>query len=74
VRDSDGIDALDFGVKALGATARRAVERSASQGDIAVSFGGVTFHPGDWIYADADAVLASAVRLDMDEARGGAPE
>lgn len=74
VRDTDGIDALDIGVKALGSTARRALERGASYTDLPVSFGGVTFNPGEWIYADADAVLVNAERLDMEDARGGAPE
>lgn len=74
VRDTDGIDALDFGVKALGATARRALDRGSSQADIPVTFGGVTFHPGEWVYVDADAILVSAARLDIESARGGAPE
>jgi regulator of ribonuclease activity A len=74
VRDTDGIDVLDFGVKALGATARRALDRGSSQADAPVTFGGVTFHPGEWIYADADAVLVSAAPLDVEGARGGTAE
>ena len=30
--------------------------------DIPVTFGGVTFTPGDWLYADEDGVIVSAAR------------
>ena len=64
VRDTPQIDALDFGVKALGTTARRSgPEDLGGSVDLPVSFGGVTFRPGDWVYADADAVLVSPSEL-----------
>ena len=65
VRDTLGIDALEIGVKALGATARRAQAPGAGARDVAVSFGGVTIKPGDWVYADHDSVLVSNAELDL---------
>lgn len=57
IRDSAGIDGLAIGVKALGTTARRSAEARPSLAHEPVSFGGVTFVPGQWVYADRDAVL-----------------
>ena len=63
VRDTAAIDALDFGVKALGTTARRSNADRGGQVGEPVAFGGVTFRPGDWVYADRDAVIVSARRF-----------
>lgn len=64
VRDTPQIDTLDFGVKALGTTARKAgPEDLGGVVDRPVSFGNVSFQPGDWVYADADAVLVSRKKL-----------
>ncbi len=63
IRDSAAIDGMDFGVKAIGTTARRGAAEMAGLVDVPVSFGGVTFTPGDWVYADSDAVLVSARKL-----------
>jgi len=63
IRDSLGIDALDIGVKALGATARRGWSSGSSARDTPLGFGGVTFVPGNWVYADVDSVLVSPAEL-----------
>lgn len=65
IRDSLAIDGMDFGVKALGTTARRSGVDTGGIRDCAVSFAGVTFQPGAWVYADSDAVLTAAGRLDV---------
>ena len=68
VRDSVALDALPIGLRALGTTARRSsVERSGQQG-VAVKVGGVCIVPGDWLYADEDAVLVAKRRLDLPQA------
>lgn len=65
IRDSAMIDRLDFGVKALGTTARRSeVERGGVKG-AAVEFGGVRFSPDDWVYADLDSVIVSPRQLEL---------
>ena len=59
IRDSAVIDGMQFGVKALGTTARRSPVEHGGERSVPVSFGGVIFRPGDWVYADADAVIVS---------------
>ncbi|MGH8248571.1 MAG: ribonuclease E activity regulator RraA [Gammaproteobacteria bacterium] len=63
IRDSLALAALDFGIKALGSTPRRSVKKGAGERNIAVTFSGATFNPGDWLYADEDGVLLSSVNL-----------
>lgn len=69
IRDSVAIDQLDFGVKALGATARRGWEKPRPLQSAPVTFGDVRFEPGDWIYADEDSVILSRRQLAFDAAR-----
>jgi regulator of ribonuclease activity A len=59
VRDSLAIDALEFGVKAIGTTARRGEIETGGATGVPVAFGGITFQPGWWVYADCDAVIVS---------------
>lgn len=65
VRDSLAIDAMDFGVKALGTTARRGWRATSGNHGGQLRFGGVTINRGDWIYADRDAVLVSRSELEL---------
>ena len=66
IRDSAGIDQLDFGVKALGTSARRTWLHVTGHRDIAVQFGGARFETGHWVYADCDCVLVSRHALQLD--------
>jgi len=59
VRDTAAIDALDFGDKALGTTARRGEVPVGGLVGPPLSFAGLAAKPGDWIYADRDAVAAA---------------
>ncbi len=65
IRDSVGIDQLDFGVKALGATARRTWLDGTGHHGVPLAFGGARFAPRAWVYADGDCVLLSANELDL---------
>lgn len=65
IRDSVGIDALDIGVKALGATARKTGVALGGKRDAPVTFGGAKFETGDWVYVDSDCVLVSKTALDI---------
>ena len=65
IRDSLGINGLTIGVKALGTTARRGWTPGASERDLPLHFGGITFAPGDWVYADVDCVMVSPHELDL---------
>lgn len=63
IRDSAGIDALALGVRALGTTARRGDTPAEPTQGAPVSFGGMTFASGDWVYADRDCVIVAAREL-----------
>jgi regulator of ribonuclease activity A len=62
VRDVAVLAQLDVGIVALGSTPRPSGKTGDGELDGAVSFGDVSFRPGDALYADADGivVLASA--------------
>ena len=63
IRDTATIDAMNFGVKALGTIARRAETEVGGETGVALAVAGVTIRPGDWVYADADSVVVSPKRL-----------
>ena len=63
IRDSADINAIDIGVRALDTHPQRSVKKGAGERDLALSFGGVTFNPGEYIYADEDGVLVSTTAL-----------
>lgn len=63
IRDSRAIGAMDIGVFAIDTHPMKTVKRNVGDADIAVSFGGVTFVPGEWLYADEDGVIISATPL-----------
>ncbi len=64
IRDSVEIGNMDIGIKALNTNPRKSVKKGAGDRDIPVAFAGVTFRPGEFVYADEDGVLVSAKRLD----------
>ena len=57
IRDSHEFANLDFGVKALGTTAMPPANRTQGNINITVNFGNITFHPGDYLYADQDSII-----------------
>ncbi len=63
VRDSARLGELQLGVLALATHPRRSEKRGHGERDVGVRFAGVTFHPGDWVYADEDGLLVSGERL-----------
>lgn len=60
VRDSAVLAGLPIGIKALGTIPRKSSKAGNGQVDVPVGFGGVTFHPGDLLYADDDGVVLLA--------------
>jgi regulator of ribonuclease activity A len=60
VRDSAALGDLDLGVKALGTNPRKSAKTGAGEVDVAVTFGGVAFTPGDALWADEDGVVVLA--------------
>lgn len=59
IRDSGEIDTIDIGVRALNTHPLKSVKRGVGERDVAVTFGGVTFQPGEWIYVDGDGIVVS---------------
>lgn len=64
IRDSEAVNALEIGVKAMGTTARRNLDGGPSEQGAILEFGNVRVSPGSWVYADADAVVFSETELD----------
>ena len=63
VRDRVALGGLDLGIKALGTNPWKSGKQGIGALDVPVSFGGVDFHAGDWLYSDEDGILLSAERL-----------
>ncbi|PKO87026.1 MAG: ribonuclease activity regulator protein RraA [Betaproteobacteria bacterium HGW-Betaproteobacteria-10] len=63
IRDSGDINGIEIGVRALNTHPQKSIKKGAGDRNIAVSFGGVTFNPGDCLYADEDGVLVSSKTL-----------
>ena len=63
IRDSADINGIDIGVRALNTHPQKSIKKGVGDRNIAVTFGGVTFTPGEWLYADEDGVLVSAKPL-----------
>lgn len=57
IRDAAVIGRMDFGCKALGTNPRKSGKTGSGETDVAVSFGGVEFRPGDMLYADSDGIV-----------------
>ncbi|MFZ2469889.1 MAG: ribonuclease E activity regulator RraA [Parvibaculum sedimenti] len=64
VRDTAEIAAQPVGVKALAAHPKRSDRKGLGEYDVVVSFAGVTFRPGEYLYADADGIVVSAQKID----------
>lgn len=67
IRDVDAIMELDLGVQALGTVPLKTDKRDIGDVNIPVKFGGVTFIPGHYIYADNNGVIVSPQKLSMPE-------
>jgi len=57
VRDVVALGALPIGIKALGSNPRKSAKEGTGEVDVPVTFGGVTFAPGDHLYSDEDGIL-----------------
>lgn len=63
IRDSRAIAAMDIGVFALATHPQKTLKKNEGDIDVPVSFGGVTFRAGEWLYADEDGVIVSETAL-----------
>ncbi|WP_019334043.1 ribonuclease E activity regulator RraA [Pseudomonas syringae] len=67
VRDVDMLAQTDLGVQALASYPKRSEKRGVGQLNLPVTFGGVTFRPGEYLYADNNGVIISPSPLTMPE-------
>lgn len=63
IRDSKAIDGMDLGIFALGTHPLKSIKKGVGERDLTVTFGGVAFVPGQYVYADEDGVIVSASPL-----------
>ncbi len=63
VRDVEILRTIDLGVQALAATPLKTEKLGVGDVDVAVTFGGVTVEPGEWVYADANGVVVTATAI-----------
>jgi regulator of ribonuclease activity A len=59
IRDSAAISTMDIGVFALATHPRKTDKKNVGEAGGTVTFGGVTFTPQNWLYADADGLLVA---------------
>ena len=57
IRDRDELASVSIGIRALNTNPMRPSKEGKGASGIAVSFGGVTFVPGKFLYVDHDGIL-----------------
>ncbi len=63
VRDVDALMELDIGVQAMASIPLKTEKRGIGDHNVPVTFGGITFNPGDYVYADNNGVIISTKAL-----------
>lgn len=63
VRDVDALVELDLGVQALASIPLKSVRKGVGETNLPLSFGGISFVPGEFVYADNNGVIVSAKAL-----------
>lgn len=67
IRDVNAIGETDLGVQALGTHPMKTEKRGLGDLNVEISFGGVTFRPGEYVYADNNGILVSPQKLEVEE-------
>lgn len=57
VRDAATLRSLDIGIKALGTNPRKSSKTGEGERDVVVTFGGVSFAPGETAFSDEDGIV-----------------
>jgi regulator of ribonuclease activity A len=63
VRDVRALTRIDIGILALASHPLRSRKEGEGEKDVPVAFGGVTWTPDHYIYADEDGIVVAAERL-----------
>lgn len=67
IRDVDIVAQTDLGVQALASHPLKSNKRGVGELNIPVAFCGVTFRPGEYLYADNNGIVVSPEELKMPE-------
>ena len=54
---------MDLGVFALATHPQKTLKKNLGDAEVPVSFAGIEFRPGEWLYADEDGLIVSAEQL-----------
>ena len=68
VRQIDQLENIDIGIQALAPIPVSADKQTSGEVDVPVNFGGVSFLPEDFVYADLTGIILSPEQLDLSEA------
>ena len=63
IRDVDEIARMEIGVQALDTIPVKSIRKGVGELNVPVTFGGVTFQPGEYLYADNNGVITSPKSL-----------
>ncbi len=67
VRDVEIIGGINIGVKAINSIPLKTNRKRLGDVGVPITFGGVTFKPGEYVYADKTGVIVSSQKLIMPE-------
>lgn len=65
VRDVDVLADINLGVQALGSHPMKTEKRNIGDLNVEVTFGGITFRPGEYVYADNNGIIVATHELKM---------
>lgn len=65
VRDVEILETMDLGIRALNCHPLKTEKRGEGQLNVRVSFAGVRFQPGSFLYADANGIVLAARELEV---------
>ena len=57
IRDSATINRMKIGILALGVCPLKSIKNGVGDSNLIVNFSGITFTPGEYLYADEDGVI-----------------
>ena len=66
IRDVTKLGEIPMGIKALNTVPLRPLKEGKGQRDLVVTFAGITFTPGHYVYADEDGIVVSEKELEVD--------
>jgi regulator of ribonuclease activity A len=64
VRDVEALAGMDIGIRALAAIPLKTDKKGVGERDLTVSFAGVDFVPGHYLYADGNGIVVASRELD----------